>query len=1354
MCGELRAIGCLSSEQLSSIQSFLLSEATSSQSNADEASEGEEDGDSLMADAERQAGVFEWSDFGAEDTVKNDLRTPLERKNSAEYRKTAKWLQNALIGIAGNADIIVLALVQRVAVLERVAADDGRYKLIAEFSASDGFSNNSVYIRCMCVLPMGCGSRKTETSAYDWVAIAVGLSSGHVRFFTEHGVLLRSEHVSYKPIDAIRLGRSIKPGNQELAILSAGKITVVEGLSLFVALKAAKSQVARGEPDLDRIAASVPINFENLKLDVGQEASDFAVVGPLKPAWFDLYANASLSHAGFKATCERTALPVYSTYLFAGRAPFVSFGWNQEGGSSPSLITDTIYSFGSQIGSSVVSSLPSWGIRSYLGIGVSRKDRTPTAPIPANKSSINLATRSVLLDGGREGERIFPSSREFNLFAVTDSIARVVLIEAASRQITRMWKGYRDARCAWIEASSSIESEVKLSKGKTQATALFLVIFAPRRGLLEVWSMQNGRRVSAVNVDRRGRLVGVPRLDEQLLGCSATAFSAPSSAFFLTPSGLIFEVSARFRMALWDESMATLHDHNILREMRQLGVKPSEEELAAWIKLMYSLKTTTAFNEAVDILLKERQVQIGQLAHMTNVIREFFDSHSKMKGSTPGRALMARLATLSQLFDAYAHLQALNTEPRNRTRDEGADDQEQQLSSRFKLSEAALKLCVKRIADCSVQCGGDVEEPLSVFDFLGHFMISSGLSTSADSSEEWREIRIRDYSPRLGGFIFCAVLTGQCSIEHFSGHTLSLLPISETDLLELFCAYWLNPPEGTPVFYLPRVLSVCEKMASSATDLSQWLELARQRITDSSRIAEALSLCLIMRAVAVNLTGSLVSEDQGEDDKSREDKDGWDKVELGSELWDLHLRHLQCMALMSTLPNCPSMRTSDLLSAGCAYYREQVGKWAAMQGEAPGEVYAALLGKQCASVEQSGWYGTIGELSSLLPLSLKAELVMCDCAWECMSAWFKEREKNFTLYEHAIEYVSILEELPRLQHGMCLLLWESFLHEPLMDAYNLLNKTGHFPRERHLRREIGLSDSQLITFVSGCRRILTTLCNAVRHLDHYVDRRSAYEDFICVLSQMSSQRQSAAREPLSELASRQKAVNYHLVLHHVHLTSVIELQLSVCDEDENLKPCTLFDEVGVRALFAPFHTHPLIPIADVPDTVKRRRQLFLEKCVTMLEDARSCYRERWTTIVELASDWHLDVDALRIKEIVKLYLEQRIGDAERLIPVVEGRGELADSLFKLCVANFRSYIAATPQVLTNAERLSLVTNRLSTCLSSVATDVVVSCTPSREVVTSLLKHVGTLLATSSASNVRSQQIALVGDMEQLLCKAT
>lgn len=60
----------------------------------------------------------------------------------------------------------------------------GQYKLI--FKA---------YIRCLCVMAMRC-TRKTETSLYDWSAIVVGMSNGYVRFFTEKGLLLRSDHVS------------------------------------------------------------------------------------------------------------------------------------------------------------------------------------------------------------------------------------------------------------------------------------------------------------------------------------------------------------------------------------------------------------------------------------------------------------------------------------------------------------------------------------------------------------------------------------------------------------------------------------------------------------------------------------------------------------------------------------------------------------------------------------------------------------------------------------------------------------------------------------------------------------------------------------------------------------------------------------------------------------------------------------------------------------------------------------------------------------------------------------------------------------------------------------------------------
>lgn len=54
-----------------------------------------------------------------------------------------------------------------------------------------------------------------------------------------------------------------------------------------------------------------------------------------------------------------------------------------------------------------------------------------------------------------------------------------------------MWKGYRDARCAWLESESTLDRKKSRYELEVQpSTALFLIIFAPRRGLLEAWSMQ------------------------------------------------------------------------------------------------------------------------------------------------------------------------------------------------------------------------------------------------------------------------------------------------------------------------------------------------------------------------------------------------------------------------------------------------------------------------------------------------------------------------------------------------------------------------------------------------------------------------------------------------------------------------------------------------------------------------------------------------------------------------------------------------------------------------------------------------------------------------------------------------
>ena len=71
-----------------------------------------------------------------------------------------------------------------------------------------------------------------------------------------------------------------------------------------------------------------------------------------------------------------------------------------------------------------------------------------------------------------------------NYCSVVDTLGRVMLIDLSTKQIVRMWKGLRDAKCYWI-----INSE-----------ETFLVIHARQRSLVEIWKMMHGPRVYKMEV--------------------------------------------------------------------------------------------------------------------------------------------------------------------------------------------------------------------------------------------------------------------------------------------------------------------------------------------------------------------------------------------------------------------------------------------------------------------------------------------------------------------------------------------------------------------------------------------------------------------------------------------------------------------------------------------------------------------------------------------------------------------------------------------------------------------------------------------------------------------------------------
>lgn len=101
----------------------------------------------------------------------------------------------------------------------------------------------------------------------------------------------------------------------------------------------------------------------------------------------------------------------------------------------------------------------------------------------------------------------------------TDAYGRVLLLSARDMTVLRMWKGYREAQCCWLQSLEETDPETDATAAQAVATprakqfpsrrrsCSFLIIFAPRRGLLEVWNIPLGPRVAAFNLGAGSTLV-------------------------------------------------------------------------------------------------------------------------------------------------------------------------------------------------------------------------------------------------------------------------------------------------------------------------------------------------------------------------------------------------------------------------------------------------------------------------------------------------------------------------------------------------------------------------------------------------------------------------------------------------------------------------------------------------------------------------------------------------------------------------------------------------------------------------------------------------------------------------------
>ncbi|KAF9923588.1 Rab3 GTPase-activating protein non-catalytic subunit [Linnemannia zychae] len=368
------------------------------------------------------------------------------------------------------------------------------------------------------------------------VYVVLGYKSGMIRIFNEAGHLVVVQQLHYTPVVSIkaRIGAGRVPGSDEdeMTILhEGGKVVCIEGESLWVVLRL--SNGSSRVPDANSVQATQTPTFAYKKWSLQNQdlMVDVVSCGPArhKPTLSNGFSSSSSSSMYTSQATER--------FLSVGSKPMMAFYASSSSSrplfSATSLatqmaarVTSAVFGFAKSIwSSSPRPGSPAFGGASGRSSPDSKRlssqnvqDGTvgpygtiyPSAMAPATEVPAVL----WLSDPQRCIRHVSPAPppprgtcyhSSSKLAAMTDSLGRVLLVDLEECEIIRMWKGLRGARCGWLQEERVVKTGRGAGGDSTEShtkrlLVLYLVIYAPKRGTIEIYPARQGKRVGILQV--------------------------------------------------------------------------------------------------------------------------------------------------------------------------------------------------------------------------------------------------------------------------------------------------------------------------------------------------------------------------------------------------------------------------------------------------------------------------------------------------------------------------------------------------------------------------------------------------------------------------------------------------------------------------------------------------------------------------------------------------------------------------------------------------------------------------------------------------------------------------------------
>ncbi|CAG9859930.1 unnamed protein product [Phyllotreta striolata] len=1198
------------------------------------------------------------------DKVKKIL-FPLENDNGSE-----NWLHSCKISVSTVGDLIVIAN-ERTLVVLTLKWDFQSSSNVFQVTYKGLIHDYDKVKAVLCLTIPGQSADSKLTT--DLNCIIIGYDSGYIRCYTENCDLLFEEQFHAENIVTMscKMQKNAKtiPSLKEIYIQYQSILCTLNGQQLVSILRNCD---VNSPPSNQDIASLMPKKWGFQEQSV---INDSAVVGLNTGNTFDHLLTASTC-GGF-STKYRTMPPNSTLVIGAGSKPFLGYHYALEGGGQP-VLSDVAKA----VASKLKSTLPTW----LVGNKNSQEKQILFSAQPVE----NMGCRFGLCDMRRAATDIVLSP-DNKLAAVCDTLGRILLIDSYKGIVLKIFKGYREGQCSFIQVPDERRSKSKIDN----KMAHFLVVYSPKKGTVEIFSLQHCSKIATFTASKHSRLLYA---NYGFSGFSTSKSKHICTTLFIDNNGLIKEFLIPFHFTLSEKNNKKARDLHLYKKLRHL-LKTSEELnekiLSEALSICTELKTNDIKYQVVSFLLDNKSLSAD---FSLSCVEYFLETTDDEEGKNL-KLLCQNARVLLKLF-AFASDTKNEEETIDKQFDEFPLDAEvKEMVALRKLLSLSVENETANAMETRVKFSDQFDLSPAQFISIFNYPTSNSLKPNTDAK----------ILHRISEFLFKPYIEG--NLQNFAEFQQQITEsqISSKNLFELLLTYWSNRPLNMAknleeyMKKLFTLLNILIKISDDEIDEIEYNEISdfwshiRNILIDSSTPFPALIAAILCKSAAQT------HGRQSHLDDSSTSLNDMEVLTQEDVEWSIAIGKLEDVSLLNIilstkppadgpLPKLSYDKTDIslkyILQKGKGSVSELVAQWLTTTGFDPKRLIEPNEDENQPDVDKSAPQEKIMESLGLLkeqfPYSLETNCILTNMSWEYATSWQKDMH-DMSLLNASISCLNNVQNL-QIKQGLYQLLWNVHLKIVNENACKLINKVGKLPKERLCRQDTGLTDYQLSLFLSISTDFLDSFMETARACVNVPKEPIKFENIW-----------ENGGKPLVELAMEQRDVNFELLFLH-HQLCLILLMTTTFTIKQSKPINNLFDPSIVNLFFTDLQKKIQIYSNKSDIRLNSNRIQFLLKIIsasveamTTNESGKIYFTDHvyWMSkCVDMGKIWNLEVDSLRRYQIVQLYARGFDAVGEELIPTASDSQELGKCLLKVAAKRLSQFLVSSPSLSDNITALS------------------------------------------------------------------